>query len=128
MEDGIWGQLPELDPVKEKEGAKELMRRKRKTAEEKGNEHNSETLRGLWARNRTWKTNIIFRCGDEAEGAQPVDVAVGNGGGAPVMADLGRVRGTGALPLAHGVRDLRRRSRGSRKVWVKKMSSKRRGR
>jgi hypothetical protein len=46
MEDGVWGQLPELDPVKEKKRAKELVGRKRKTTEQKGNEHDSETLRG----------------------------------------------------------------------------------
>jgi hypothetical protein len=104
VEDGIWGQLPELNPIEEKEGAKKLVGRKRKATEQESSEHNSEALRGLWARNRTWETNVILRCGDEAESAESVDVAVGNGGGAPITANFARLRRTAALLLAHGER------------------------
>ena len=104
MENRVWGQLPELDPVEEKEGAKELVGRKGETTEQEGSKHDSETLRGLWARDRTWKTNVLLRCGNEAEGAQLVDVTVGNGGGTPIAANFRRARGAAALLLAHGVR------------------------
>jgi hypothetical protein len=104
VENGVWGQLPELNPIEEKKGAEKLVGRKRETTEQESNEHNSEALRRTWARNDTWKTNVIVRWGDEAEGSQLVHIAIGNGGGAPVAADFGRVRGAGALLLAHGVR------------------------
>jgi hypothetical protein len=104
VEDGIWGQLPELNPIEEKEGAKELVRRKREATKQKSDKHDGEALWGIWARNRTWETNVILRCGDEAEGAKFVDVAVGNGRGVPVTANFGRLRCAATLLFAHGER------------------------
>jgi hypothetical protein len=42
MENGIWGQLPKLDPIEEKKGAKKLVGRKREPSKQKGDEHNSK--------------------------------------------------------------------------------------
>ena len=104
VEDGIWGQLPELNPIEEKKGAKELVRRKREATEQESGEHDGEVLWGTRARNLTWETNVILRCGDEAEGAKFVDVAIGNGRGAPVAANFGRLRCAATLLFAHGER------------------------
>jgi hypothetical protein len=78
VENGIWGQLPELDPIEKQKGTKKLMRRKRKPAKQKGGEHDSKALGGIWARGRTWKTNIIVGRGDEDEGAELAYLAIGN--------------------------------------------------
>jgi hypothetical protein len=104
VKDRIWGQLPELNPIEEKEGAKKLVSRKRKTTKQESLKHDGETLRGLWASNRTWETNVFLRCGDEAEGAKLVDITIGNGGGAPITANFDRLRGAATLLLAHGER------------------------
>jgi hypothetical protein len=50
MKDEIRGQLPELDPVEEKKGAKEFVGRERKPTKQEGHEHNSKAFRRLWAR------------------------------------------------------------------------------
>ena len=68
VEDGVWGQLPELNPVEVKKRAKEFMRWKRKAAEQESSEHDGEALWGLWARDCTWKANIVLGRGDESEG------------------------------------------------------------
>jgi hypothetical protein len=102
VEDGVWGQLPELNPIEEKKRTEEFVRWKRKAAEKKSREHDGEAFWGFWARNCTWKADIVFRCGDESEGSQSVDVAVGNGGGTPVTANFGRLRGTSTLLFTHG--------------------------
>jgi hypothetical protein len=61
VKDGVWGQLPEPNPVKEKKGAEKLVGMKRETTEQESSKHNSKALRRPWARNRTWKTNVIVR-------------------------------------------------------------------
>jgi hypothetical protein len=102
VENGVWGQLPELNPVEEKKRAKEFVRWKGKATEQKSSEHDVEALWGLWARNCTWKANIILRRRDESKGPQFVDVAVGNGGGTPITANFGRARSTSTLLFTHG--------------------------
>jgi hypothetical protein len=65
VEDGIWGQLPELDPVGETKASEEFVGWKRKPTLQKGREHNNETLRGLRARSRTWMNEVRLDRGDD---------------------------------------------------------------
>jgi hypothetical protein len=58
VEDRIWGQLPELDPVGEKKAVEEFVGWKRKPTLQKSREHNNETLWGLRATSRTWMNEV----------------------------------------------------------------------
>jgi hypothetical protein len=58
VEDGIWGQLPELDPVGEKKASEEFVGWKRKPTMQKSGKHNNETLWGLRARSKTWMNKV----------------------------------------------------------------------
>jgi hypothetical protein len=61
VENGVWGQLPELNPVEEKKGTEKLVGRKREATEQESNKHNSEALWRPWAGGRTWMK--VFRFG-----------------------------------------------------------------
>jgi hypothetical protein len=65
VEDGIWGQLPNLDPIGENKAAEELVGWERKPTLQKSREHNSEALRGIWARGRTWMSKVRLNERDE---------------------------------------------------------------
>ena len=58
VENGIGSQLLELDPVEEKKRAKELVGREREPTKQKGSEHDSEAFWRIWARGRTWMTEV----------------------------------------------------------------------
>jgi hypothetical protein len=60
VENRIWSQLPELDPVRKEEAGKKFVGWKGKPTLQKSDEHDSKALWGLWARNRTWMNEVRF--------------------------------------------------------------------
>ena len=60
MENGIRGQLPKLDLLGKEEATKKFVGWKGKPTLQKGNEHNSKALWGLWARSGTWMNEVGF--------------------------------------------------------------------
>jgi hypothetical protein len=60
VENGIGSQLPELNPVEEKERAKKLVGRERKPVKQKSGKHNSKAFWRPWAGGRTWMKEVRF--------------------------------------------------------------------
>jgi hypothetical protein len=65
VKDGIWCELMKLHTINKKKPMKKFVGRKRKTAEEEGEEHHPVTARGLWDPLSAWKLDGIL-AGDEA--------------------------------------------------------------
>jgi hypothetical protein len=53
MEDGVWGQLPKLNPIRKKKAAEELVGWERQPTVHESQKHNCKTIGRLWVRYRT---------------------------------------------------------------------------
>jgi hypothetical protein len=73
MQDGIWCELMKLHTINEKKPTKELVGRKGKTTQEKGEKHHPKAISGLGDPFGAREDDLIF-IGDEAIGSGLVQI------------------------------------------------------
>jgi hypothetical protein len=58
MENGVWGQLPKLNPIRKEKVAEELVGWGRQPTVQKSRKHNGKTIGRLWTRYMTWVDEV----------------------------------------------------------------------
>jgi hypothetical protein len=117
VQDGVWCELVKLHTINKKKPTKELVGRKGKTAQEKGEEHHSKTISTLGDPFSAWEDNLVV-IGDEAIRSGLVQILLRKdrrypaGRGVPWSSCVSALGASRASAIC--ARGLRRRSKESR--------------